>query len=222
MSKVVANTFAIFILLAVVFGFVDDFRLVMALIVHDQWTVGSYLHPVWTPLEVTSGVVCALLVLGFAVGATRARLRRESIALFEAKMGGFLVLLVAGAVSGLWLPFIHYDEADVGPGGFAQDLYVVSVHDDLMFYNPGPAPRTICLGAHGVCAAGGKGPDALRAPGLTVQPGQTVDVRFAEGDFGLTVVADVPGRDATVEAFTPTCEADPNDAICIDDDVQSR
>src|SRR6478735_5352717 len=98
MSKVGAATFAIFILLAVVFGFVDDFRLVMALIVHDQWTVGSYLHPVWTPLEVTSGVVCALLVLGFAVGATRARLRRESIALFEAKMGGFLVLLVAGAV----------------------------------------------------------------------------------------------------------------------------
>jgi len=128
MSKVGAATLAIFILLAVVFGFVDDFRLVLTLIVHDQWTVGSYLHPVWTPLEVSSGVVCALLVLGFVVGATRARLRRESLGLRDAQMGGFLVLLVAGAVSGLWLPFIHYDEADVGPGGFAQDHYVVSIH----------------------------------------------------------------------------------------------
>jgi len=42
------------------------------------------------------------------------------------------------------------------------------------------------------------GPDALRAPGLTVQPGQTIDIRFSDGDYGLTVVADVPGRDATV------------------------
>jgi hypothetical protein len=222
MSKVVATTVAIFILLAVVFGFVDDFRLVMALIVHDQWTVGSYLHPVWTPLEVTSGVVCALLVLGFFVGATRARLRRESVGLFEAQMGWFLVLVAAGAVSGLWLPFIHYDEADVGPGGFVQDHYVVSIHSDLMLYNPGPAPVTVCLGAHGVCSTAPMGPGALRAPGLTVQPGQTVDVRFADGNYGLTVVADVPGRDATVEAFTPTCEADPDDSTCIDDDVVSR
>jgi hypothetical protein len=66
------------------------------------------------------------------------------------------------------------------------------------------------------------GPDALRAPGLTVQPGQTIDIRFSDGDYGLTVVADVPERDATVEAFTPTCEADPDDSICIDDDVVSR
>jgi hypothetical protein len=91
-----------------------------------------------------------------------------------------------------------------------------------MFYNPVPGPRTVCVGAHGVCAAEAEGPDALRAPGLTVQPGQTVDVRFAEGDFGLNVVADVPGRDATVEAFTPTCEADPDDSTRIDDDVFSR
>jgi len=219
MSKVGTATLAIFILLAVVFSFVDDFRLVVALIVYDRWTVGSYVHPVWTPLEVTSGVVCALLVLGFAAGATRARLRGESVGLFEAKMGWFPVLLVAGAVSGLWLPFIHHDEADVGPGGFAQDHYVISIHDELMFYNPGPLPRTVCLGARGVCATGAEGPDALRAPGLTVQPGQTVDVRFPDGAFGLTVVADVPGRDAAVEAVTPVCEANPDYSTCVDDDL---
>jgi len=91
-----------------------------------------------------------------------------------------------------------------------------------MLYNPGPVPRTVCLGAHGVCSTASVGPDALRAPGLTVQPGQTIDVRFSDGDYGLTVVADVPERDATAEAFTPTCEADPDDSICIDDDVVSR
>jgi hypothetical protein len=36
------------------------------------------------------------------------------------------------------------------------------------------------------------------------------------------VVADVPGRDATVEAFTPVCEADRDYSSCIDDDVMSR
>jgi hypothetical protein len=93
-------------------------------------------------------------------------------------MGGFLVVLVLGAVSGLWLPFIHYDEAD--------------------------------------------GPDGLKAPGVTVQPGQRIDLRFADGTYQLTVASVSGARDATVEAFTPECEADPDYSTCIDDDVLSR
>src|SRR5262245_45637455 len=109
MKKVLAGVVGIALMAAILFSFVDDFRLVLRLFLINQWVPSSYHDPVWTPLEVTSGVICALMVLGVVVGVLRARRRHETIDLNVGGFPVFMFLLIVGAISGLALPFIHWE-----------------------------------------------------------------------------------------------------------------
>jgi hypothetical protein len=62
------------------------------------------------------------------------------------------------------------------------------------------------VGAHGVCADDGTGPERLRGAGLTLPPGGTTRVRAdTAGIFSITIVAPAAGMtatDLTLEVFT--------------------
>jgi hypothetical protein len=127
------------------------------------------------------------------------------------------VPVLAGAVAGLWLPFIHVGEVDVAGSGFRQARYVTTTKLALTFYDAASVPVTVCLGAHAVCGTGA-GPNQLKAPGLTLQPGQRVVVSFAqEGRFPLTILSPGGGMtavDTVVDSSLPFCDEYPDAQTC--------
>lgn len=92
---------------------------------------------------------------------------------------------------------------DVESSGFHRGRYGFEVRD-FGLYNATDQPIRVCLGKAGVCGAGPGGAPQLRAPGLTIGPGETAAIRWpsrAIGKFTLTV-ADPPAvgsrRDAVL------------------------
>lgn len=202
MKKVLAGVVGIALLAAILFSFVDDFRLALRLFLINQWVPGSYHDPVWTPLEATSGLICALLVLAVLLAVIRARRRHETLDLNVSGFPVFLSLLVVGAVSGLALPFIHWEEVDVSERGFATTHYSVPMADSVRFYNSGSAPVT-------VVAADPQAPEVLKAPGLTLRPGQATVIGFPrEGTYHLSLVG--TGAMSIVESFAPSDDPGPD------------
>jgi hypothetical protein len=194
----------------------NGIRFVMAAIQFHQWTHGSYHDPLWTTLAWIGGVSSAL-VLGFLIVGVVSPGSTLTLSTAIRWNVGFFVFLFAGAVAGLALPFIHVSEADLTASGFQQDQFSLPRNDALTFYNTSPVPVTVCLGAAARCTAGSTGPAELAGPGLTVAPGALVAVTFpVAGEYRITIVGAPTHGDATVSAFLPICEANPDSNFCTD------
>lgn len=128
-----------------------------------------------------AGIVAAALV---AIG--RAVLGRGLGAPFVA----LLVLVVVLCSVPIWR---RDDTIDVTDVGFRRAGYDFDSRD-FRVYNGTGAPIRVCLGAGGRCAPDAKGAGRLRAPGLTVGPGDAARVGWPAGTTGrfTLTVADPP------------------------------
>ena len=78
--------------------------------------------------------------------------------------------------------------------------------EQIIFSNPVQADiQRLCIGTNGKCeqGVGDKVPDELIAPGLLIQPGQTIPVTFScLGDYSITSTT-TPYMNMTVHIFIP-------------------
>jgi hypothetical protein len=140
-----------------------------------------------------------LSVLG-VVGLFQQGFRRDRV--------GIVAMFAAGAVCSVGLLFIHFEEVNVTDSGFRQDRYLVNEDDTLRLYNTATTPVTICTGTRSTCVNEGSGPTELRAPGLTLRPGETVKVAFARpGDVAITIAN--PGPKTTAPDAVVHVNEDP-------------
>ncbi|MFI5910854.1 hypothetical protein [Dactylosporangium sp. NPDC051541] len=114
-----------------------------------------------------------------------------------------LLVIVALVAVGLYVPRA---EAQIVADGFGDDWYGTSTEARFTLYNTTGAPVTVCLGLSGDCDSAAKGPDRLRAPGLTIPAGHrlSVDTPSRAGDFKLTITGPgVTHRDAILHTEVP-------------------
>lgn len=199
------------LMLGAVAGLIDLVILIVKLVEHPEWTTGSYHQPVLTTLYLYGGTVCALLSIMVIIALVRGGWRQVAAT-------AMTPIVLAGAVAGLWLPFIHVNEVDVATAGFRQTHYATGTKAHLTFYNATASPVTVCLGSHGTCrTATAAGP--LPAEGITLQPGQTAAVTFPDaGSYPLTIVAPAPTMTATdtvVQSSPGFCDQHPDAQTCI-------
>lgn len=138
MSKVAGYVIAGLAVCGTLAGLFDILAFGLKLITRYAWTAGSYHQPVLTALYLFGGATCALLVLLLGIAAVMRSDQRKATA-------AFAVPLLAGAVTGLWLPFIHVGEIDVAASGFRQDRYVTTTGLALTFYDASSVPVSVCL-----------------------------------------------------------------------------
>jgi plastocyanin len=80
------------------------------------------------------------------------------------------------------------NEVDMGFSTFVQPSRTIKVGESIHFVNEqSGVTHVICLGREGNCDTSAMGPQELSGQGLTIQPGQTQDVRFdAAGAYAIT------------------------------------
>jgi hypothetical protein len=178
-------------------------------------TTGSYHEPIMTTLTIISGVVGALVTVLLLGTLLVRRVQRRHM-----DFGGMgvatLSLFALAAVTGLWLPFVHTNEVDVTPGGFAQSSYEIAHTTTITVYNATSGPMTICVGAHSTCTPDSRAPAALN--GLHLAAGQAIDVDLTDiADYTLTIATPTPGMssvDTVMHAVITDCENYPDNPAC--------
>ncbi len=78
---------------------------------------------------------------------------------------------------------------ELGTSAFAQTTVTLSAGKSLRFVDPSATGGThiLCLGSNGQCDASAQGPDSLLAPGLSLHPGDTLEIAFpTAGTFEVT------------------------------------
>jgi hypothetical protein len=176
----------------VLVGWFNAVYLVFMLLGYQGWTEGSYHQPALTVLQIYGGLACAIATVAGLV-AIRRGLDRKSVRV--------VLLIAAGAVASVCLPFLHIFEVDVNAAGFRQTRYQVVTGTSLRLYNVSDAAVRICLGARSACSDDPDGPESLRGNGLTLKPGQTTRVSAkTEGTYRLTIAEPAPGMTA-VDSF---------------------
>jgi hypothetical protein len=156
-------------------------------------TTGGY-HDPMTPWVRASGVIGVVMTLGLVV-----LLARVTDSFMVKFLTGCLTVSMLTAVSGLWLPYLHTDELDIGSAGFDHPYYSMYRDYPVTIYNATSLPMTICVGTGSHCTPAAFAPAQLNG-GLQIAPGQAVDVVLG----GDEAENDVPMPIADWAAYTLT------------------
>jgi hypothetical protein len=204
----------ILLVFTIFFGVFNAFRLGI-----DIWvltpTRGSYHPPISTTLTIISGVVGAVVTL-MMVGTIVVRWLRRSPLEVPGPAFAAVGLFALAGVTGLWLPFVHTNEVDVTPSGFAQPSYEIVHTGTVTVYDATQLPVTICTGLRTGCSPDPHAPAALNR--LSLKAGQAVDVDLTDiADYTLTIATPAPGMssvDTVMHAVITYCEDHPDAANC--------
>jgi len=134
---------------------------------------------------------------------------------------GMVVFLFFCATTGLivgafWVGMMQQDSHWIvlNQDSFSQQQVSITEGDTIRFANPSSGiEQRLCLASHFECTTMNDGPTELQAPGIAVEPGDTLHVSFPTAGTYQVLASNVPATLLTIHVNVPSPPVDGGDDI---------
>lgn len=98
-----------------------------------------------------------------------------------------LFIVAIALVLFFYLQFHKAPELDLTSKGFTLSTIEINEGETIHFVNQSNMTQVLCLGVDATCDAGAVAPRTLKMPGISLKPGQAIDVAFEQyGTYNIT------------------------------------